>query len=709
MARFYCYRTQCVRLALPVLLLSSVSTMAQDATLPTITVGGQQPAEEAGLHLTQPAATGSRLGLTPLETPASVEVITGETIRARGYATVNETVSHATGFNSLAAPGNGGTSLGVRGFTGHSSVMQLYDGTQFYVGAGTVTYPFDTWSIDRIEVLRGPASVMYGQGAIGGVLNVIPKKPTRIMENEGLLEFGSDFTRRAAAGSAGSLGGKLSYRADVSGRKSDGWVDRGENESLAFGLALKADVSEDFAITLSHDYGYQQPQRYFGTPLVNGNLDKSLRNKNYNVGDSLVEYRDNWTRLNMDWQAADNVKITNTAYMLTSDRHWRNAESYAFVPATGLINRTSYLEILHDQTQYGNRGDVAVDYSLLGMKNQTVAGFDINHIDFRHVNDGTNGFSSTVSPYGVSPGSYGQGSFIPRYDTDTDQYSLFAEDRLSVTDTWSLIGGLRYDNIDISRSDLVTPANSFEKTFTHMSWRAGTVYNIASTTALYAQYVTAADPVGGLITLSAANSSYKLATGRQIEAGVKQSFMQGRGEWTFAGYQIEKKNILSRSPINPAVTQQVGEQSSRGVEATLGFDLDPAWRIEANAALLDARFDNFVEQVSGVAVSRAGNTPPQVPEQLANLWLTWKFAPDWKVLGAARWVGETWSDNANTQRRAAYTVFDLGVTWSPVPNADISFRIYNLLDETYAISSSGTTQWLLGAPRTALLTTAVKF
>jgi len=81
--------------------------------------------------------------------------------------------------------------------------MQLYDGTRLYVGAGTVTFPFDTWSTERIEVLRGPASVLYGEGAIGGVINVVPKKPTDYFTNEALVAVGTDATRRFGVGSGG--------------------------------------------------------------------------------------------------------------------------------------------------------------------------------------------------------------------------------------------------------------------------------------------------------------------------------------------------------------------------------------------------------------------------------------------------------------------------------------------------------------------------
>lgn len=708
MARFISRRTHCVRLSLSIVLFSVFPAWAQDARLPTISVAGQQPAEDAGLQLTQPAATGSRLGLTPLETPASVEVITEETIRARGYATVNEAVSQAAGVSSVATPGNGHSALSTRGFTGHNSMVHLYDGTQMYVGAGTVSFPFDTWTADRIEVMRGPASVLYGAGAIGGVVNVVPKKPGASFENEALFELGSNLERHAAAGSGGPLSSKLSYRADVSGRKSDGWVDRDETESLVFGLGLRAQATDTFAISLSHDYGYQQPSRYFGTPLINGQLNESIRKKNYNAEDSLIEYRDNWTQLKLEWEFSDAVTFNNTLYRLGTNRHWRNIESYSYNSGTGLIDRSDALEIAHDQVQYGNRFDATIESNAFGLKNQSVVGLDVNQVDFKYSHDFDNGAALTsVDPFNPQVGLYqSDDPFRLRHQTQTKQYSLFAEDRLSVTDKWTLVGGLRFDHIVLNRDQFDNPANSFEKTFADLTWRAGTVYNLTPNLALYGQYATAVDPVGGILNLSATNRGFTLATGKQIEAGIKQSLMEGRGEWTLAGYHIVKTDITSRVPGNPTLTQQIGEQSSRGIEFAAGFDLARDWRVEGNASWLDARFDEFTE---AGGVSRAGNTPPGVPELLGNLWLTWAFAPEWKARSGLRYVGERYSDNANLNRLPDYTVVDLGLEGSPHKDVSIAFRLYNLFDEVYAQAAYNDQQWILGLPRTAVVSTHVKF
>jgi iron complex outermembrane recepter protein len=156
------------------------------------------------------------------------------------------------------------------------------------------------------------------------------------------------------------------------------------------------------------------------------------------------------------------------------------------------------------------------------------------------------------------------------------------------------------------------------------------------------------------------------------------------------------------------VTVQIGQQSSRGVEASVGLALDGGWRIDANTVLLRARFDDFVQSVGGQAVSFAGNVPNNVPQQVSNIWLTWKFAPDWLMTGGVQIVGDTWADNADTVKRPSYSVVNMGLQWKPYENTTISVRVYNLFDTVYA-TSGGTTQWLLGRPRTGEIALNVKF
>src|SRR5690606_15298315 len=136
--------------------------------------------------------------------------------------------------------------------------------------------------------------------------------------------------------------------------------------------------------------------------------------------------------------------------------------------------------------------------------------------------------------------------YIPRYRNKAEQYSVFAEDRLELTDKWSVLGGFRYDHSNVSRKELAIGNTPFEATYSNVGWRLGTVYDIQPNLAIYGQYSAAADPVRGLLMVTAANSKFHVATGKQIEIGIKQAFWNKKGEWTLAAYSIKKNNLLTR-------------------------------------------------------------------------------------------------------------------------------------------------------------------
>jgi iron complex outermembrane receptor protein len=695
----------------------ALAQTGEGETLPTIEVQASGPrqdggtADPVGLNLNTPNRSGSRLGLTPFETPASIEIIPGQKIRDRGQNTVNEAVTqNATGITTLGAPGNGFTSFTSRGFAGLNSVMNLYDGTRLYVGAGTITFPFDTWNVDRIEVLRGPASVLYGEGATGGVINVVPKKPTFVSINEARVALDTNLTRRAALDSGGALSDTVAYRLNVSANQSEGWLrQNGDFSNAAISGALLWQPTPEFGVTLQHDHGFQAPLAYFGTPLIDGTVPRALRFQNYNVRDDRILFTDNWTQLKVEWNPNEHVTLRNTAYYLSSERRYRDVESYALVPATGLVRRSDYIQILHDQDQVGDRFDATFRHGLWGMKNTVVVGFDANHIDFKHTNNSPYAGVTSVPLFGFDPGSFLNVSPTrPGYRTSTDQVSVFAEDRLQVTDQFSLVAGFRYEVPRIVREDLVTPANGFSKSFEAVSYRFGAVYNPLPETALYVSYSTAVDPVGSLITLSLSQQAFRLSTGRQIEGGVKQTLWDGRAEFTLAGYHIEKDNLLSADPLRPTVTVQVGSQSATGFEASGSVALLDNLRLEGNLALVQAQYDRFEQAVAGRAVSYRGNQPTNVPEQVANAWVSWAFLPRWEARVGVQHVGPTFADFANTSRRPDYTILNAGLDYRVTDKSRLSVRGHNLTDEIYPVTGS-TTSWLLGQPRTVEVAYTVTF
>lgn len=696
--------------ALPLLCLTA-PVQAEDSAnaLPAITINAQSP-----LPLQNQVSVGSNLDLTPLQTPASVAVINRQQLEERGDASITDAITRAPGYSAMGHPGNSGSALSARGFTDATSVMRLYDGLRQYGGVG-VSFPFDTWNIDRIEVLSGPASVIYGDGAIGGVVNVIPKKPTRgKIENEIEATVGTHNTRRLGLGSGGAINEMLSYRVDIAGDRSDGWVDRGNTNNLSLSGALRLDVNRDLFVQLSYAQGHQRPMAYFGTPLINGQQVDALRERNYNVADGTIDYKDRWAQLEAQWTPDADTTLRTRLYQINSNRYWRNAESYVYNKTTGLVDRGDATEIRHDQSQTGVTTDATFKGHLAGLKNQVSVGFDINSTSFTHTNNTYNGSFSSVNPYSFDPGSYASGvgipAFLPRFRARASQYSVFSEDKLDMTEKLSVLAGLRFDHADVSRTDLTGGTGGFDQGFSNLGWRLGTVYAITPDLSVYGQYSKAAAPVSSMLFMSKANSKFKLSTGRQIEAGIKQVFWDKRGEWTLALYDIRKNDLLTRDPANPSVSVQVGQQSSRGIEASLSLAFAEQWKLNANASMLRARFDDFTESVSGAAVSRAGKVPTDVPERLANVWLSWNFLPAWTASGGLQYVGQRYADNANTLRLSSYTTTDLALQWKATQATTVTLRANNVFDKRYFTTAYyTTTQWLYGPEREVQLTLNHRF
>lgn len=204
-------------------LMLSLHAFAQTADLPTVNVTGTGQAPNSSLGLNIPSATGSRLGLTPRETPASISSISAADLEERNITRVQDAVKRMPGFTDSASAGNGGTGLTARGFSGHNSVAQMIDGTRLVVGAGTLTFPFSTWPYESIEALRGPASVLYGDGSIGAAVNYITKQPRLDRrESEAFVSLGSHGTAMGGIGSRGPNSDTLAYSAYMSGEKTSG-------------------------------------------------------------------------------------------------------------------------------------------------------------------------------------------------------------------------------------------------------------------------------------------------------------------------------------------------------------------------------------------------------------------------------------------------------------------------------------------------------
>ncbi len=729
--KFNAHRLSLVhRLMLPLAgSLLSLGAIAQtaDPTLDTITITGRS-SPESSPDLDIKSRTGSRLDLPVRETPASIEVISQDTMQQRGARTIEEALRGAVGVSAGGNPGSPGISS-TRGFTA-GFLNYLYDGTR--VSTPTMSSrPQDTWNYERIEVLKGPASVLFGEGGIGGAINFVTKRADR--NNPGqqaMLAYGSFGSLRAGLGAGGTLGQAGAYRVDFSYNRSDGWIDRSAQRLDHLTSSLSFDLSSTLKLDLALDALQDNIQSYWGTPLVPASfasrpttvvrdssgrvIDRSLARSNYNVRNGLMDADSLWGRARLTWQLTPQWTLRNELSLYKADRHWRNAESLSFV-APDRIDRDQ-VDIAHQHKVSGNRLDLGHRGKLGGMDNRFVIGLEYSKTDFRTQRRFSDGSAATdaalqVSALNPSVGGFNNDPALAsgagnRTDMNTgiSTTSFFAEDALKLNPAWSVVAGVRTDRIRLERNvdDLNTGTNSsFGASYNSNSVRVGTVFDVARNTALYAQYANAVAPAGtaNLLILSATNSSFPLTRGKQFEVGIKQSLSAARLDWTLALYQIEQNNVLSRDPANPAITVNNGQQSSRGVELSAAWRASKNWTLSGNLAALDARFDTLIE---AGGVSRIGNTPPNVPQRLANLWVDYRFDSMPLLLGAGlNQVGPMYTNNANTVKINGYTLIDLYASWRVKP-MQLIFRVRNLGDTLYAswAGANADNQVILGAPRT---------
>lgn len=694
------YRLPAARhpLAAAALVLSCQSALAQQQQLPTVEVSGV--AERSGIGLQAPAVTASRLNLSALDTPASVESLSTDAMLERGDVLIKDAITRSTGLTEASNPGNG-IAYSARGFSGSGSVALLENGQRLQVGSGTATYPADPWGYDYVEVLRGPGSLAHGSGTTGATINAVRKTPQRAPGWEALLGAGSGDTVRAGVGATGKLSERAAFRIDAYADRSKGLIERGDARRGKIMSSVRIDLAEHLELDLQLDHSMQEPVRYFGTPLVDGRIDERLRERNYNAADAQLRYVDDKALARLSWRPTPALTVSNELAWFKTRRDWRNIESYQYVPATGMVERSDYIAIRHDQEQTGNR----LEARWVAGGNRLVAGWETATINFMHTNNSPYGGASSVPLAIPDPGRFDSPDpFLPNFASDTTTHAFYLDDALSVGERLVLLGGLRHDRYQVARVSLLG-APGVGMRLRANAVRLGLSYKPAAATALYGQVSTGSDPVTSILSVNLANSRFDLSTSRQLEAGIKQALAGGALEWSAAVYRIRKDDIITRDPDNPALSVQGGSQTSKGLEATVSAGLARGWRIDANAAWADAEFDTLIEAGN---VSRAGKRPANIPKLSANLWLNYRTGA-WRAGAGLRHVGERYLSNANTQALPSYTTLDASAAWQIKPNVGLQLALRNLTDKLYATSSYGASQYLLGARRNAELTVNLRY
>jgi iron complex outermembrane receptor protein len=676
------------------------------------------------------AATGSRLGLTQRETPATIDVVTQSMMQAKGLRTAVEVYGSVPGVVAGLLPGEP-ASASVRGFS-TGAVSYLFDGMRV-ADSSILNRNYDSFNFERVEVLKGPASILYGDGALAGAINLVPKKPvfdgTHV---DTLASYGSFDTARLGIGLNQPLSPQAALRTDLGLSRSDGYVDDTDTRTIQSTSSLALQPTERLSILLAFDY-FQDRNRtpYQGTPLVPGSiardpsgivrttngyvLDRAMRDENYNVGDGRMDSDAYWGRARIAYELADAWTLSDEASVYHGKRTWENSEDFTFDEASGLLDRGT-TKITHDHDTWSNRATLTGDFGVGGMRNRLNIGAEYNETSFGTLR--RFGQTTPISLFDPVRGSFpedtaeafpGAGNRAD-FASKVKSWAAFGEDALNITHRWVLLGGLRYDHIDLDRriEDLNAGTDQrFGRSFKALSGRVGTVYDLAPDTQLYAQYSHAITPVGSLLLSNVLRASVDLTKGDSVEGGIKTDLFDKRLTVTAAAYWIRQSGILTRDPTRPNVQVQGGKQSSRGVELAATGTITRNLSIDANGALLKARYDDLTG-AGGVDLS--GNRPNNVPERAANLTLFYTFdALPLTASGSLRHVGSIYTGTTNNVRIDGHTTLDAALSYR-LSWATVTVRGRNLANRFYAYwSGYSDTQVYVGAPRSIDVALSTRF
>ncbi|MDW3711625.1 MULTISPECIES: TonB-dependent siderophore receptor [Pseudomonas] len=668
--------------------------------LSTISISGQSVESAYGPvdgYVATRSATGTKTDTPILEIPQAVNVITADQIETQGARNLTQALRYTPG-------------LGVNGFTDRNAIADeitsrgfaptpLYlDGAYLpYAGSLGGAPQIDPYTLERVEVLKGPSSVLYGQNQPGGVVNMVSKRPTTEQRSQVKFGLGSYHRVNGAFDTSGPIDEEkqFSYRLVGLAKKGNEQVAHTNNERLLLAPSLTWAPSEDTSLTLlaqiQRDDGLfdYQALPMVGS-LVRGPTGQKI-DRDFFSGDSKYnDYKRDQYILGYDFtqNLSDDLKFRSTARYIDVRDRYKGFYLRSF--ATDTNGNTDYtranrvkLDWQQHNIAYTLDNNLEFRFNTGALEHTTLAGIDYRHFNRKY--DGYNAYNVLpVDLYGKN--NYDTSSVTPVLDTKWDntirQIGLYAQDQIKL-DSWILTIGGRKDWAEVENKDLL--ADTITEQRDHkFTGRVGLTYVTDFGLAPYISYSESFLPTVGTAAPERGGKAFEPTEGKQYEVGVKYQPYE-KTLITAAVFQIEQKNVLTGDVEYPQYQSQQGEVRSRGIE------LEAKSSIENIDVLAAATYiDSFyTKETYGNEDNRS---EAQAPVS-ATAWVDYHFvqAPlaglTWGV--GARYTGRKPGDAANSFHTPSYVVYDttlrydLGKLSSDMRGLQASLNVQNLFDREY--------------------------
>lgn len=684
-------------------------TPDQGTQLPDVVVSGEQEAYK-------PEAVASPKFTQPLrDIPQTVTVIPQAVIEEQNATTLRDVLRNVPGISMQAGEGGGGLpgdNLSIRGFNARSDIF--VDGVRDY-GA----YSRDPFNTEQVEVFKGPTAAAFGRGSVGGVVNMVTKRPGLKPLYSGTAGFGTDEYKRFTLDVNQPL--KEAGLETTAIRLNGLWQDndtpgRNEvsNERWALAPSITYGLGTPTRLSLLYQHMQQDNVPDYGIPWVPANTNPALAE--YSNQAPPVDFDNFYGLRNYDFEKIQNDIVTgivehdfNDSITLRNLSRFGRTDRDSAITAPRFVDVNTSTEIRRqlqrremEHTIYANQTDLNFNFNTGKFEHDLNTGLELSREEQNNRNSAQDTNQPTTDLYNPNPGNNPLGPMPsisnPWTEATADTVALYAGDTLKLTEKWSILGGLRYDHIETDFS------GTEGRTDDLVSWRSGIVFKPLPKGSIYFGYGTSFNPsLEGNTGISGNILNLDPEEARIFELGTKWDLLHERLSLTAAIFHSEKTNVRTPDIANTGVTVLEGEQRVNGIELGASGAITKDWRVFAAYTFLDSKVEasNNPSEESNIL----GNTP----KHSGSLWTTYQLPYNFEIGGGAQYVGERRSNATDAARIAPdYWLFDATAAYEVNKHFTLRLNVYNLADEDY-IDRVGGGHFIPGAGRSAVLTASIRY